>query len=110
MAITSELLGKLGGADVEVIPVSVTVKSTSILYVGDVPAGETWKVFVVGNVEARHTSRHNLPEIRVGDTGSTFDGEGGVMAEVSAEFQVTMRRNFSLGEDSFVGNVYIVRE
>ena len=111
MAITSELLGKLGGADVETIPVSATVKSKDpyILYIGEVLPGETHWVFVLGTVNARSSSSHNLPDIWIGDTSGRFSGEGGVATEVKAGYHVTIGRNFSGGEDSFDGHVYIVK-
>ena|SRR5699024_671454 len=112
MAITSELLGKLGGADVEVIPVSATVKSKDphIMYVGEILPGETGKVFVIGTVDARNSARYNLPDIGINSTTSRFSGEGGVAESVTGNFQVYIQRRFTLGTDSFVGNVYIVRE
>ena len=111
MAITSELLGKIGGADVEVIPVSATVKSRDpyILYIGEVFPGETHWVFVVGTAKSHNTSNHNLPGFWIGDTSSRFNGLGGVAAEMSSGYHITMRRNFNLGEDSFDGHIYIVK-
>ena len=47
MAITSELLGKLGGADVEVIPFSVETTRdlpTAIITMLEPPIGDTWWV------------------------------------------------------------------
>ena len=112
MAITSELLGKIGGADVEVIPVSATVSDLDpyILYIGEVPPGETHWVFVIGTADSHSSTRYNLPEIWIGDTSSRFDGLGGVAAEVRSGYHVTMRRNGSLREDSFDGHIYIVKE
>ena len=52
MAITSEIIGKLGGADVEVTPVSGTTSGSSgsevILHTIEVPVGETWLVAEIG--------------------------------------------------------------
>lgn len=112
MAITSELLGKLGGADVEIIPVSATLSSSDpyILYIGEVFPGETQWVFVIGTANAASSSRHSFPEIWIGDTSSRFSGLGGVAAEMSSGYHITMRRNFSLREDSFDGHIYIVKE
>jgi len=112
MAITSELLGKLGGADVEVIPVSATVSTLDpyILYIGEIPPGQTGKVFVIGTVDAYRSTRYYLPEIGISSTTARFNGEGGVAESVTGNFQVYMQRRFSVRTDSFEGNVYIVKE
>lgn len=112
MTITSELLGKIGGADVEVIPVSVTLSSRDpyILYIGEVFPGETHWVFVIGTMNAGNSYSSNVPEIRIGDTSGRFSGKGGAVAEVKSGYHVTMERNFSGGEDTFDGNIYIVKE
>ena len=56
MAITSEIIGKLGGADVEVTPVEGTASGSSnseeILHTVDVPEGETWLVAAYGNLKS----------------------------------------------------------
>ena len=56
MAITSELIGKLGGADVEVTPVEGAASgawgSEEVLHTVEVPAGETWLVALYGNLQS----------------------------------------------------------
>ena len=110
MDITSELLGKIGGADVEVIPVSASWRSSDpcILYIGEVPPGKTHWVFVVGTMDAAST-RTNYPDLWIGDTSSRFDGDGGVAAEVRAGYHVTMKSRFGLRDDVFTGHIYIVK-
>lgn len=112
MAITSELLGKLGGADVEVIPVSATVSTSDpyILYIGEIPPGQIGKVFVIGTMDAYKSNRYYLPEIGISSTTARFNGEGGVAESVTGNFQVYMQRRYSSRTDSFEGNVYIVYE
>lgn len=111
MTITSELLGKIGGSDVEVIPVSVTLSGRDpyILYVGEVFPGKTYWVFVIGTMNPRSSSSSNLPDLRIGDTSGRFSGYGGVAAEMSSGYHITMERNFSGREDTFDGNIYIVK-
>ena len=112
MTITSELLGKIGGADVEVIPVSVEVHNGDpyIMYIGEVPPGRTHWVFVVGTMDARSSASQNLPDIRIGDTPGRFPGYGGVAAEMSSGYHITMDRNHSSSTpDRFEGHIYIVK-
>ena len=112
MAITSELLGKIGGADVEVIPVSVEVHNGDalILYIGDVPPGRTHWVFVVGTMDPRSSSSQKLPDVWIGDTPGRFPGYGGVAAEVKTGYHITMNRNHSSTiPDRFDGHIYIVK-
>lgn len=112
MAITSELLGKIGGADVEVIPVSVAVYNgdSPILYIGEMPPGGTHWVFVVGTMNPRNSASSNLPDIWIGDTPGRFPEYGGVAAEMHSGYHITMNRNFSsAAPDRFEGHIYIVK-
>ena len=73
MAITSEIIGKLGGgAGVEVAPVSGTASGGSgsevILHTVEVPVGETWLVVVYGNLNGAYSDNYSSPQIYIGDT------------------------------------------
>ena len=113
MAITSEIIGKLGGADVEVTPVegaaSGSPGSSKVLATIDVPAGETWLVAVIGTATTPATGRNGYPEIVIGNTQAAFSGVGGVSALVTGTVEIHLRRNWSLGSDSFTGHVYTVK-
>ena len=57
MAITSEIIGKLGGADVESVPVSISPNETGehVLAEIEVPAGERVLVSLVGNFSSQQS-------------------------------------------------------
>ena len=109
MAITSEIIGKLGGR-VEEEPVSGTASggpgTTTLMTTITVPAGKTWLVAVIGTATSPATGRNGYPEIAIGNTRATFSGVGGVSALVTGTVEIHLRRNWSLGSDSFTGTVY----
>ena len=113
MAITSEIIGKLGGADVEVTPVSRTASggkgSSTVLRTVQVPAGETWLVAAIGTITTAGTVLIDYPQLGVGDRKVIFKGEGGASAIVTGTTQVTLTRQASYGSDSFTGHVYAVK-
>ena len=110
MAITSEIIGKLGGAGVEVIPVEAEASgspgSSAVIATIDIPAGETWLVAVIGTATTPATGRNGYPEIVIGNTRAAFSGVGGASALVTGTVEIRLRRNWSLGSDSFTGTVY----
>ena len=111
MAITSEIIGKLGGgADVEETPVSGTGSggpgSTTLMTTITVPDGKTWLVAVIGTATTPATGRNGYPEIVIGNTRAAFSGAGGASALVTGTVEILLRRNWSLGSDSFTGTVY----
>ena len=115
MAITSELIGKLGGADVEVIPVegevSGSVGSTKVLATIDVPAGETWLVAAIGQTSAAGGGNSSRPQLRLGDKVSIRPPAGmySFATTVSETVSFTIERNYGLGTDSHTGHVYAVK-
>ena len=110
MAITSEIIGKLGGADVEEAPVSGTVSgssgTTTLMTTITVPDGKTWLVAVIGTATTPATGLNGYPEIVIGNTGAAFNGVGGASALVTGTVEIRLRRNWALGSDSFTGTVY----
>ena len=115
MAITSEIIGRLGGADVEVIPVegeaSGSKGSTKVLATIDIPAGETWLVAAIGQTTA-HTSSTFHPDLHLGGVSKPAAGPGGThgLATTATEsISFSIRRNYSSGADSFTGHVYTVK-
>ena len=113
MAIASEIIGKLGGADVEVIPVegvaSGSKGSSETLATIDVPAGETWLVAAIGQVTPANASVP--PRLHLGDEVSTEapPGTHGLATTASETISFTIKRNYSSRTDSFTGHVYAVK-
>ena len=116
MAITSEIIGKLGGADVEVIPVegaaSGGIGSTEVLATIDVPAGETWLVAAIGQVTTASTSNARRPELHLGDVKIPTEGDAGTygLATTASEtISFIISRKYGVGTDSYTGHVYTVK-
>ena len=113
MAITSEIIGKLGGADVEVIPVEGVASggrgSSKVIATIDVPAGETWLVAAIGQVTPANASVP--PQLHLGDEVSTAapGGTHGLATTASETISFTIKRNYSSRTDSFTGHVYTVK-
>ena len=113
MAITSELIGKLGGADVEAIPVSGKASGNSgssvVIATIDVPAGEQWLVAVVGTMTNYNSSQSNWAQIEIGGAKSALDGPGGFADVATGVVSIRLVRNRTTGSDSFTGHVYTVK-
>ena len=113
MAITSEIIGKLGGAEVGSFPVEGTVTggsgSTMTLATMEVPEGETWLVAVVGTFTTARDSLAYYPEITIGSSRAAFRGKSGASGIVTGTVDIGIRRNFNLSSDSFTGHVYTVK-
>lgn len=113
MAITSEIIGKLGGAGVEVIPVEREASgpkgSSKVLATIDVPAGETWLVAAIGQVTPAITSL--LPQLHLGDEVSTEAPRGthGLATTATESISLSIKRNTNSGSDAFTGHVYAVK-
>lgn len=110
MSITSEIIGRLGGADVESLPVEGTVTgssgSTMTLATLEVPEGETWLVAVVGTFTTAGGSLNGYPEITIGSSRAAFRGKSGASGIVTGTVDIGIRRNYNLNSDSFTGTVY----
>ena len=113
MAITSEIIGKLGGADVETIPVSGTASgsagSSVVITTIDIPAGETWLVSVVGTMTNSSSTQSSWAQIEIGGAKSALDGLGGFAGVATGAVSIRMVRNRPIGSDSFTGHVYTVK-
>ena len=113
MAITSEIIGRLGGADVEVIPVegaaSGRTGSSTVIATIDVPAGETWLVAAIGQVTPASTSLP--PRLQLGDEVSTEAprGTNGLATTATESISLSIRRATASGTDTFTGHVYTVK-
>ena len=116
MAIKSELIGKLGGADVKAIPVSVTATggkdSEEVLTTVNVPPGETWLVVVYGNLENKVDNGYSSSRLYIGDTLLHLRSISGInsLAHIgTGTIEVGLRRSIADGSDSFTGTVYAVK-
>ena len=116
MAITSEIIGKLGGADVEVIPVEGVASggrgSSEVLATIDVPAGETWLVAAIGQVTPGTSGATYRPDLHLGGASrpaAGSDGTHGLATIASETVSFTIERNYSSGSDTFAGHVYTVK-
>ena len=111
MAITSEIIGKLGGAGVESVPANANISgngSSKVLHTVTIPPGETWLVAVTG-AGSTSASGSNLPLIDIGgDATPQETGYFGSAATMSESGDVVFRSR-SGGSSSFEGHVYIVK-
>ena len=117
MAITSELIGKLGGgAEVEVTPVEGTASgawgSEEVFHTVEVPEGETWLVALYGNLQSFSSGGTSSAQLVIGTTMLPPRASNGIigLAHVGAgTIDVKLHRNNSSGSDSFTGHVYTVK-
>ena len=115
MAITSEIIGKLGGADVEVMPVegaaSGSSGSSEVLATIDVPAGETWLVAAIGQTTAASNTSTFRPRLYLGNGISSSNSAGvhGLATTATESISLSITRGTSSGADSFTGHVYTVK-
>ena len=112
MAITSELIGKLGGGEVNTIGVSTPSKTGStVLAHIDVPPGKEILVAVKGAL-SRDFNSSSMHEIRAGGTpvGAAIPGTSEIsactMLTQSAEISISIA---GLNAISFTGHVYAVK-
>ena len=116
MAITSELLGKLGGADVEVIPVSGTASggsgSVEVLATIEIPPGETWAIAVIGEMDPGYTTTSAAPYLMLGSVGTyryNTQNHMTVAGVHSETVEAAIKRSYHNRTDSFTGHAYIVK-
>ena len=115
MTIASEIIGKLGGADVEVIPVegaaSGSSGSSEVIATIDVPAGETWLVAAIGQTTAAASGSTKQPMLHLGNeiSNSNPAGAHGLATTATESISLSIRRSYGSGTDSFTGHVYTVK-
>ena len=113
MAITSEIIGKFGGADVEVIPVEGVASgrkgSSEVIATIDIPAGETWLVAAIGQMTPASASLS--PRLQLGDEVDTEAPRGahGLAATATGSISLYIKRETGSGSDTFTGHVYTVK-
>ena len=116
MAITSEIIGKLGGGgEVQKIPVDIVASggggSVVVMHTVHVQEGETWLVVLSGDLNPRYTSSSG-PELSIGEV--TFGpglpaGRFDAAEEVTGTTEITLKRNNSNATDIFTGHVYAAK-
>ena len=117
MAITSEIIGKLGGgAGVEEATVEGTASgpwgSEEVFHTVEVPEGETWLVALYGNLLNNSGSSTSSAQLAIGTTilpPRAPDGIIGLAHVGAGTINVKLRRNTSSGSDSFTGHVYTAK-
>ena len=114
MAITSEIIGKLGGAEMEEYPVSVSEnRPDTLLRAVTVPAGKRYLVAAEGHCPKQAGSANANPTLYVGDVKSSPSvryGRFSVMNIVEQDVEVRFDTfsNSSINNSSFEGTVYVL--
>ena len=116
MAITSEIIGKLGGGgEVQKIPVNIVASggggSVVVMHTVHVQEGETWLVVLSGDLNPRYVSSSG-PVLSIGEVtfGPSLPAGRFVAAEeVMGTTEITLKRNNSNATDSFTGHVYAAK-
>ena len=114
MAITSEIIGKLGGR-VEVIPVSATNsggRGDTILHTVNVPDGESWLIAAIGDMSPSSTVSGAAPDLAIGDIKTSRYATQNRMTVAGVHtgaVDVKMVKNSASGTDSFTGHLYTVK-
>ena len=116
MAITSEIIGRLGGGEVEVIPVEGEASgrsgSSEVIATIDIPAGETWLVAAIGQTTAASSvASQYQPMLYLGNEISSSNSAGvhGLATTATESISLSIKRNYGSGSDTFTGHVYTVK-
>ena len=113
MAITSELIGKFGGAEVEVVSVGVpSLKgkgTTEVMHTVNIPPGETWLVAVVGTGTAGSGEGSTMPRINIGGKKVPQNTGHFASAAVMTESGDVILESNSYNASSFEGEIYTVK-
>ena len=114
MAITSEIIGKLGGVEIESYPVSVPEgQSDTLLRSVTVPAGKRYLVAAEGHCPKIPSSASSKPTLYIGSVQSMPAGKDkqfSVMAivESSVEVRFDTYSTSSVTGSTFEGTVYVL--
>ena len=116
MAIASEIIGRLGGAGVEVIPVEGEASgrsgSSKAIATIDVPAGETWLVAAIGQTTTASSTASYHPDLHLGGVSrhkAGPDGMHGLATTATESINLSIKRRAPNGTDTFTGHVYTVK-
>ena len=112
MAITSEIIGKLGGAEVESVPVSMSGNGNNIKHLltrVEVPAGKQVLVGVIGKFTSTQPSG-GRPDFDIGGfvscASSNTDAHASASAVLTQSGDVNVITRGVIGTSTFVGTVY----
>ena len=112
MAITSEIIGKLGGADVESVPVSMSGNGTGtkhLLTRVEVPAGKQVLVAVVGTFTTTQPG-NGRPDFDIGGfvsyASTSTNAHASASAVLTQSGDVNVITRTAIGTSTFVGTVY----
>lgn len=114
MAITSEIIGKLGGAKLESYPVSVPEnRPDTLLRAVTVPAGKQYLVAVAGNSPKMSSLATGKPTLYIGNVKSQPAekyGQFGIMtiAESSVEIRFDTYTRTGTNNATFEGTAYVM--
>ena len=114
MAITSEIIGKLGGADLKSYPVSVPENQPdTLLRTVTVPAGKRYLVAAAGHSPKMANGASYKPTLYIGSVKSQPAeryGQFSVMAIVESSTEVRFDTLAAVGANnaSFEGTVYVL--
>ena len=112
MAITSEIIGKLGGADVEVTPVVGSIanrEGTRNIHTVEVPAGEPYLAVVIGSGTVVSALNATLDMSIGGKMTRQKDGAHMTAAAVISETSSVSLHSDANGESTFTGHLYTVK-
>jgi len=111
VAITTEILGKIGKMDSEPIEGAHSGRqnTTKVIKTIEIPEGETWLVSVVGEMFAYSTSPNLAPFLIVGESSGCVYGDVGLSSIETGQVDISIRRNYSTDEDRFVGELYTMK-
>ena len=112
MAITSEIIGKLGGADVEVTPVTGSIANragTVTIHTIEVPAGETYLAVMIGSGTIVGGLTAALDMSIGGKLTRQNDGTHMTATAIISETSSISLHSVSNGESTFTGHLYTVK-
>ena len=111
MAITSELLGKIGKMDSEPIEGVNSGRngSTEVIKTIEIPEGETWLISVVGNMNPASTGATLIPALVVGKSAALVSGDVGLSSVETGQVDIGIKRQYGNRQDTFVGELYTMK-
>ena len=112
MAITSEIIGKLGGAEVEVTPVVGSIanrEGTRNIHTVEVPAGETYLAVVIGSGTVVSGLNATLDMSIGGKRTRQLDGTHMTATAIISETSSISLHSNANGESTFTGHLYTVK-
>ena len=106
------VIGKIGGAEVQKIPVNIDADggdgSEVVMHTVHVSEGETWLIVLSGDLSPYRMSSSG-PRLFIGDVSigpGLPAGRTVLVVEVTGTAEIGLRRNTSSGSDRFDGHIY----